>query len=86
MADQAQLLAYLHGFLVDAETSVRYLRERDRISVRDNPWFWYERNSLLAPIADSPEFRAFMSELEVAAKEQLRILRASGEEPPLPRA
>ncbi len=84
-AGQAQLLAYLHGFLGDAATSVRYLRERDRISMRDNPWFWYERNSLLAPIATSPEFKAFMAELGSAAAEQLRILRASGEEPPLPK-
>ena len=85
-AGQAQLLGYLHGFLGDPATSVRHLRQGDRISMRDNPWFWYERNSLLAPIADSPEFKAFMSELEAAAKEQLRILRASGEEPPLPQA
>jgi TolB-like protein/Tfp pilus assembly protein PilF len=85
-AGQASLLAYLHGFLGDPASSVRYLRQRDRISMRDNPWFWYERNSLLAPIADTPEFRAFMSELEAAAEEQLRILRASGDEPPLPQA
>ncbi len=85
-AGHAQLLAYLHGFLGDTETSVRHLRQRERISVRDNPWFWYERNSLLAPIVDSPDFKAFMSELEAAANEQLRILRASGEEPPLPQA
>jgi tetratricopeptide (TPR) repeat protein len=85
-AGHANLLAYLHGFLGDPASSVRYLRQRDRISMRDNPWFWYERNSLLAPIADSPEFMALMSELEAAAKEQLRILRASGEEPPLPQA
>ncbi|MGD8482544.1 MAG: tetratricopeptide repeat protein, partial [Gammaproteobacteria bacterium] len=77
-AGQASLLAYLHGFLGDPASSVRYLRQRDRIRMRDNPWFWYERNSLLAPIADTPEFRAFMSELEAAAEEQLRILRASG--------
>jgi TolB-like protein/Tfp pilus assembly protein PilF len=83
-AGQASLLAYLHGFLGDPASSVRYLRQRDRIRMRDNPWFWYERNSLLAPIADTPEFRALMSELEAAAKEQLRILRASGKEPPLP--
>ncbi|MGD8773487.1 MAG: tetratricopeptide repeat protein [Gammaproteobacteria bacterium] len=85
-AGQASLLAYLHGFLGDPASSVRYLRQRDRIRMRDNPWFWYERNSLLAPIADTAEFRAFMSELEAAAEEQLRILRASGEEPPLPQA
>jgi len=85
-AGQASLLAYLHGFLGDPASSVRYLRQRDRIRMRDNPWFWYERNSLLAPIADTPEFRAFMSELEAAAEEQLRILRASGDEPPLPQA
>ncbi|MGD8773510.1 MAG: hypothetical protein PVI25_10630, partial [Gammaproteobacteria bacterium] len=85
-AGQASLLAYLHGFLGDPASSVRYLRQRDRISMRDNPWFWYERNSLLAPIADTPEFRAFMSELEAGAEEQLRILRASGDEPPLPQA
>ena len=84
-AGQAQLLAYLHGFLGDAASSVRHLRERDRISMRDNPWFWYERNSLLAPIAATPEFKAFMAELRSAAAEQLRILRASGEEPPLPK-
>jgi TolB-like protein/Tfp pilus assembly protein PilF len=84
-AGQASLLAYLHGFLGDPASSVRYLRQRDRIRMRDNPWFWYERNSLLAPIADSPEFKAFMSELEAAATEQLRLLRASGKEPPLPR-
>ncbi|MGD8532917.1 MAG: tetratricopeptide repeat protein [Gammaproteobacteria bacterium] len=85
-AGQASLLAYLHGFLGDPASSVRYLRQRDRIRMRDNPWFWYERNSLLAPIADTAEFRAFMSELEAAAEEQLRILRASGDEPPLPQA
>ena len=85
-AGQASLLAYLHGFLGDPASSVRYLRQRDRIRMQDNPWFWYERNSLLAPIADTAEFRAFMSELEAAAEEQLRILRASGEEPPLPQA
>ncbi|MGD8697127.1 MAG: tetratricopeptide repeat protein, partial [Gammaproteobacteria bacterium] len=77
-AGQASLLAYLHGFLGDPASSVRYLRQRDRIRMRDNPWFWYERNSLLAPIADTAEFRAFMSKLEAAAEEQLRILRASG--------
>ena len=85
-AGQASLLAYLHGFLGDPASSVRYLRQRDRIRMRDNPWFWYERNSLLAPIADTAEFRAFMSELEAGAEEQLRILRASGDEPPLPQA
>ena len=81
---QAQLLAYLHGFLGDAETCVRYLRERDRAALRDNPWFWYERNSLMAPVADTPEFKGFMADSRAAAAEQLRILRASGEEPPLP--
>jgi len=85
LADQAQLLAYLHGFLGDAESAVRHLRERDRISVRDNPWFWYERNSVLGPIAGTTDFKAFMAELRSAAAEQLKILRASGEEPPLPK-
>ncbi len=81
---QAALLGLLHGFLGDAESCVRYLRERDRISVRDNPWFWYERNSVMAPVADTPGFKGFMAELKAAAAEQLRMLRASGEEPPLP--
>jgi len=83
-AGRAQLLAYLHGFRGDTESCVRHLRERDRASLRDNPWFWYERNSLMAPVADTPEFKGLMAEFEAAAAEQLRILRASGEEPPLP--
>ncbi len=83
-ARQADLLAYLHGFLGDAESCVRYLRERDRLNLRDNPWFWYGRNSLMAPVADTPAFKGFMAEREAAAAEQLRILRASGEETPLP--
>ena len=83
-AGRAQLLAYLHGFLGDAETCVRHLRERDRASLRDNPWFWYGRNSLMVPVADTPEFKGLVAELKATAAEQLRILRASGEEPPLP--
>jgi TolB-like protein/Tfp pilus assembly protein PilF len=83
---RATVLAFLHGFLGDAETAVRHLRERKRAGVRDNPWFWYGRNSTLAPISETPEFKAFMAELEAAATEQLRVLRASGDEPDLPQA
>ena len=80
----ANLLGYLHGFLGDAESSVRHLRERERVSMRDNPWFWYKRDSLMAPVADTPAFKMFMTELDGAAAEQLRILRGSGKEPSLP--
>jgi TolB-like protein/cytochrome c-type biogenesis protein CcmH/NrfG len=83
---RATVLAFLHGFLGDAEAAVRHLRERNRAGVRDNPWFWYGRNSILAPVSDTPEFKAFMAELEAATSEQLRVLRASGEEPELPQA
>ncbi len=81
---RSTVLAFLHGFLGDAEATVRHLRERNRAGVRDNPWFWYGRNSILAPVSDTPEFKAFMAELEAAASDQLRVLRASGEEPELP--
>jgi tetratricopeptide (TPR) repeat protein len=80
------LMGLLYGFLGDAETSVSYLREVQRLSMRDNPWFWYQRNSVLAPIADTSEFKAFMAERDAAAAEQLRILRASDMEPALPAA
>jgi TolB-like protein len=83
---RSTVLAFLHGWLGDAEAVVRHLRERNRAGVRDNPWFWYRRNSILAPVSDTPEFKAFMAELEQAASEQLRVLRASGEEPELPQA
>jgi len=85
-SSHATVMAVLYGFLGDSETSVGYLREVQRLSMRDNPWFWYQRNSLFAPIVDSPEFRAFMAERDAAAAEQLKILRASGREPPLPQA
>jgi len=85
-AGHATVMAVLYGFLGDAETSVSYLREVQRLALRDNPWFWYQRNSLFAPIANSPEFKAFMAELDEAAAEQLKILRASGQEPSLPAA
>jgi hypothetical protein len=38
----------------------------------------------MAPVADTPAFKNFMAETEAATAEQLRILRASGKEPPLP--
>jgi TolB-like protein/Tfp pilus assembly protein PilF len=85
-AMRAAFLGLLNGFLGDADATVRHLRERGRAAVRDNPWFWYGRNTTLAPVSDSPEFKAFMRELEEAASEQLRVLRASGEEPELPQA
>jgi TolB-like protein/Tfp pilus assembly protein PilF len=83
-SSHAAVMAILNAFLGKSETSVSYLREVQRLSMRDNPWFWYQRNSLFAPIANTPEFKAFMAERDAAAEEQLKILRASGREPPLP--
>ena len=79
-------LAFLHGHLGDADETVRYLEERHRAGVRDNPWFWYGRNGILAPVSDAPEFRAFLAELKQAASGQLRLLRDSGREPEPPGA
>jgi TolB-like protein/cytochrome c-type biogenesis protein CcmH/NrfG len=81
---RATVLGLLHGFLGDAQASVRHLRERKRAAVRDNPWLWYGRNSLFAAVSDTSEFTSFMAELNAAAAGQLKILRASGKEPALP--
>ncbi|MGB5543653.1 MAG: tetratricopeptide repeat protein, partial [Gammaproteobacteria bacterium] len=79
----ADIRAAIYAFLGDAQAAVESMRERQRLATKDLPWFWWERDSMYAPIRDEPVYQAFMAELNAEIAEQLHMLRASGQpEPP----
>jgi len=80
----ADASASIHAFLGNAEAAVASMRERQGLAVKDLPWFWWRKNSMFAPIQGNAVYQAFMSELDAETANQLRILRASGQEPEPP--